>query len=292
MKITLCNGGLGNQTFQYIFSRFVELAGGENCYLDDSVFGGNKVEHNGFEMQRVFPNSRPRLLSEYFSEDVWKYMLQKKEAGESIIQQWRNIGEDFTLVAETRGYRYDGNTVKVPTNEYFPWLALAEGNIYYHGYWINKNYLKGEYEKILKSELEFAPFTEEKNKGYEKQIMETNSVALHVRRGDFLKMKCDMPAEVYAAGVLKMREVVSAPHFFIFSDDMEWCRENLNKMGICKEEVTFVEGNKGTNSYRDMQLMSYCKNVLLVTLSSFSYLAALLNRNESIHVINRTGREV
>lgn len=292
MKIALCNGGLGNQTFQYIFSRFIELGGGADCYLDDSEFFQSVSEHNGFEMQKVFPNCRPRLLSSCFSEDVWEYMIQKREAGVSVPQQMKEAGEAFALVAETSDYRYDGNVIKIPPNEYFPWLAAAEGNIYYHGYWINRDYLKTDFGEILKAELEFAPLTEERNKAYEREIMETNSVSMHVRRGDFVKYNWDMPAEVYAAGVSKLRETVTNPHFFIFSDDMDWCRKNLGNMGLYSGETTFVEGNSGENSYIDMQLMSCCKNMMLATTSSFSYLAALLNRNESLLVVNGTGRKV
>lgn len=292
MKAVLCNGGLGNQTFQYIFSRFVELAGGADCYLDDSAFFGDKVEHNGFEIRNVFPNCRPRLLSEYFTDDVWQYMMQKKAEGKSIIQLWKELGENFTLVAETLDYQYDGSVVKVPTNKYLPWLAQAEGDIYYHGYWINRGYLKGEYEKELVQELTFAPFTEERNIAYEKWIAETNSVALHVRRGDFVKMKYNKPAEAYKVGVNALREIVSVPHFFIFSDDIKWCRDNLREMGLEEKETTFVKGNSGADSYRDMQLMACCKNVILFSESSFSYLAALLNRNETFYLVNGTSREV
>lgn len=292
MKVVLCNGGLGNQTFQYIFSRFIELAGGENCYLDDSAFCREKTEHNGFEMRRVFPNCRPRLLSEYFSEDVWEYMMRQRAEGKTVVQQMKDAGEDFALVAETSDYRYSGNVVQVPANQYHPWLALSKGNIYYHGYWINRNYLKSDCGSVLQAELAFAPLAGEKNREYERRIRETDSVALHIRRGDFVAHKWDMPMEVYAAGVLELRKSVSNPHFFVCSDDLEWCREHLEGMGIQQGEATFVEGNRGTDSYIDMQLMSCCKNVMLITGSSFSYLAALLNRNETIFVVNATGREV
>lgn len=256
------------------------------------MFFLKKREHNGFEIRRVFPNCEPRLLSEYFSEDVWKYMTQKRETGISIPQQWKDAEIEFAMIAETSDYQYDGNVIRVPSNEYFPWLTAAQGNIYYHGYWINRDYLKAEFETILKKELEFAPLIDERNKTYEKRIMETNSVALHVRRGDFITYKRDMPADVYAAGVAKLREMGTELHFFIFSDDINWCRKNLNNMGIHMNEATFVEGNTGMNNYIDMQLMSYCKNVILATSSSFSYLATLLNRNESIIVVNGTKREV
>lgn len=292
MKVTLCNGGLGNQTFQYIFSRYMELAGEEPCYLDDSAFCGREVEHNGFEMRRVFPNCRPRLLSEYFSEDVWGYIMQKKAEGISLVQTWKDIGESFAMVAETTDFQYDGNVIRVPANGFHPWLAWAGGNIYYHGYWINRGYLRGEFQKILRGELAFAPLTGEKNLSYEKRITETNSVALHVRRGDFVKLGWDKPAEAYSVAVGAMRKAVPEPCFFIFSDAQAWCRENLEKMGIGREEAIFVEGNRGADSYMDMQLMSYCKNMILATTSSFSYLSALLNRNESMLVVNLTGREV
>lgn len=250
------------------------------------------MEHNGFEIPRVFPNSKPRLLSSYMSGDVWEYMLQNKLEGRSIAQQWKDAGEDLVLAAETSDYCYDGNVVKVPANMYLPWLAAAEGNIYYHGYWINRGYLKEQFWEILKAELEFAPLTGEKNKEYKRKIAETNSVALHVRRGDFVRLGWNQPMELYVAGVEKIKEGIHDPYFFLFSDDMEWCKENLKKMGLKAEESVFVEGNKGADSYIDMQLMSYCKNVLLITPSSFSYLAALLNINESIFVVNGTGREV
>lgn len=73
---------------------------------------------------------------------------------------------------------------------------------------------------------------------------------------------------------------------------MNWCRENPENIRSRCEEITFVEENSGQNSYIDMQLMSYCKNIILAVKSSFSYLAALLHRNESKVVVNRTGREV
>ena len=56
--------------------------------------------------------------------------------------------------------------------------------------------------------------------------------------------------------------------------------------------MTYVEGNTGGNAYIDMILMSYCKNMALVTSSSFSYLAALLNHNPEIGLYNRSMRRV
>lgn len=288
MKITLCNGGLGNQTFQYIFSRFVELEGGEPCYLDNTAFYGEHIAHNGFEIPRVFPNARPRLLSECFTGDVWQYMAGRG----NVPGQLKEAGEDFALVAETGDFNFDGNVIPVPTNQCSPWIAHARGNIYYHGYWINRDWLKGRHLETLRQELQFAPLTDDKNRRYEEKIMQTNSVALHIRRGDFVKIGWASPVENYRRAVTALHDSIEGAHFFVFSDDLDWCRENLEGMGLNFNEVTFVEGNTGGSNYIDMQLMSYCKNMALVSSSSFSYLAALLNRNEKITVYNSTSREV
>lgn len=289
MKIALCNGGLGNQTFQYIFSRFLELEGGEPCFLDDAAFYGKHPQHNGYELSKVFPNARPRLLSEALSEDVWKYMAERG----SIAQQLRNAGEEFTLVAETPDHSFDGNVVTVPVNEFMPWLASAKGNLYYHGYWTNQAWLKGRHEKILRQELEFSPLEDDRNKRYEEEIRKTMSVALHVRRGDFVNLHFDAPAENYRAAVNLMRGQLENTHFFVFSDDMDWCRANRGNMGLQADEVTFVEGNdRDGKNYIDMQLMTYCKSMILATTSSFSYLAALLNQNENLAVFNMTKRKI
>ena len=287
MKITLCNGGLGNQTFQYIFSRFVELEGGEPCYLDNTAFYGEHIAHNGFEIPRVFPNARPRLLSECFTEDVWSYMA----AEGSIPQQLKNAGEMFALIAETENFQFDGNVIPTPANQYSPWIVYAKGNIYYHGYWINRDWLKGRHWEVLRQELQFTPLKEDRNRRYEEAIEETNSVALHIRRGDFVELGWAAPVEKYRIAVQALQEQVKDAHFFVFSDDLAWCREKLEEFGLLSGEVTFVEGNTGSNNYIDMQLMSYCKNVALVTSSSFSYLAALLNRNQNVIVCNGTGRQ-
>lgn len=287
MKIAYCNGGLGNQTFQYIFSRFVELEAGAPCYLDDSFFFREHVIHNGFELPEVFPDARPRLLSECFDEDVWQYMVSRG----GIPQQLKDAGEDYLLIAETDNFSFDGNIVPIPVNQYSPWIAHARGNIYYHGYWINKDWLKNNHWNVLRKELQFTTLTGDRNKRYEEAIEETNSVALHIRRGDFVELGWDAPAEKYQTAVHMLKEQVEAPHFFIFSDDLIWCRKNLEQFGLSDGEVTFVEGNTGGKNYIDMQLMSYCKNAVLVTSSSFSYLAVLLNRNENVTVCNGTGRQ-
>ena len=99
------------------------------------------------------------------------------------------------------------------------------------------------------------------------------------RRGDFVKIHWDAPAETYKAGVELAEKEVEDAHYFVFSDDLKWCRENAIELGLdaIRDRVIFVEGNGGKTRFRDMQLMTLCKGNILAFGSSFSYLAVLLN---------------
>ena len=130
MKIVLMNGGLGNQLFQYAFYRYIQIATNDICYIDDSAFWGNNIEHNGFEIERIF-GVKCNLLSRFFDNDVWIEMLNKKQEGISIPQQLLNAGIDIAVIAETDDLVFDGRKIEV-CDEYE--LINQRNNIYYHGY--------------------------------------------------------------------------------------------------------------------------------------------------------------
>ena len=84
MRIQFLNGGLANQTFQYIFARYYELAKGEPMYLDDSYFALHTV-HNGYELEKVF-GIKPHMLSDCFDEEVWGFMLEERKREKAFRQ--------------------------------------------------------------------------------------------------------------------------------------------------------------------------------------------------------------
>lgn len=117
----------------------------------------------------------------------------------------------------------------------------------------------------------------------ERRIHECNSVAIHARRGDMLGYNYDC----YRFGYFKrcvryIRSQVCNPVFFIFCDpdSVSWAKENSNVFGLDfqKDEIHFVDWNKGEESYRDMQLMAECKHQV-ITRSSFGWWGAWLNQN-------------
>ena len=107
------------------------------------------------------------------------------------------------------------------------------------------------------------------------QVQNCNSVALHVRRGDKAILDVHTPStdEYIKLAVEKIYELTKEPEFFVFSDDLDWCREILPK--IRDINWHFIENQTPP---QDMALMTKCKHVIVAP-STFSWWGAWLNDN-------------
>lgn len=136
-------------------------------------------------------------------------------------------------------------------------------------------------EESIRSAFTF-PAIDEKNKEILLRIENSESVALHIRRGDMLNVtKKYYTGGYFRRAVKYIRECVEQPFFFVFCDpdSVEWTRQNYKLIGLKNSDrVHFVYWNKGIDSYRDMQLMSSCKHAV-VTGSSFGWWGAFLIHN-------------
>jgi hypothetical protein len=299
MRYVMINGGLGNQLFQYIFFRYIEEMTGDECVLDDSEFAASNY-HNGYEIERIF-GLKPKRLSKLMPPDEWSRFVEQNNIKQaitspgilsektplSVIQE----GPLFQQATATYAKQFDRTIYNAALNGYTPQVKDIEGNVYYYGYWINAHWFYFIREQVLK-ELQFPPMTDEFNINMREQICSSESVAVHIRRGDFVELGKDMENRYYQVKIDAMKNCVRNPKFFVFSDDLKWCIENSEDIGFNKgDKVVYVDGNKGLNSFRDMQLMTYCRN-MVITQSSFSYLAALLNQNPNKYIIQPTTRDI
>lgn len=295
MKIQFLNGGLANQAFQYIFAKYYELSHpGEQMYMDDSYFALNTV-HNGYELEKVF-GIKPHMLSECFDEEVWQFILEERKQGKSVPQILCENGIETYMISEVGdSYKtfnpFDGRVVSIPCNEYHPEILDAPGDAYYHGYWINGKYFK-QYQAEFLKEFRFPEITDRKNREYWNRIWSTDSVSIHIRRGDYVNLGIAMDTEMQRNCVKAFVENFPGKwELFVFSDDIAWCREHKEELGFEQfSAVIFVEGNMHGRNYLDLQLMSSCKGMILSN-SAFCYLAALLNTRKKCYV-NPTVREL
>ena len=181
----------------------------------------------------------------------------------------------------------------IPCNEYHPDILDLPGDVYYHGYWINKNWFT-KYQDIFLNELKFPKTDDFRNQEYLKKIRCTNSLSIHIRRGDYVKLGWAMPTEVYRSLIQSFKTNIPLGkwHLFVFSDDIAWCKEYQKEMGFNSfSGVTYIEGNIQGKNYIDMYLMTQCK-AMLISNSAFCYLAALLNTKKKYYINPNPQREV
>lgn len=148
--------------------------------------------------------------------------------------------------------------------------------------------IKAEFLK----EFQFPQITDSRNREYLERIRKVNSLAVHVRRGDYVTLGQEMSPEMYRSDIRTFVEnIIGKWELFVFSDDIMWCREHQEEMGFNSfVTTTFIEGNVNGRNYIDMQLMSQCK-AMIVSNSAFCYLAALLNTGLEYYV-RMTDREI
>lgn len=142
------------------------------------------------------------------------------------------------------------------------------------------------YEDDIRKDFKFIIPPSERNQEYINIIHSCNAVSLHIRRWDYVSNPsaksfhgtCNLNYYRKAIEIIKTK--IENPVFFIFSDDMNWAKENL----IIEEKGYYVDFNNIDTNYEDMRLMSLCKHNIIAN-SSFSWWGAWLNKNKEKIVI-------
>ena len=112
------------------------------------------------------------------------------------------------------------------------------------------------------------------------------SVSVHIRRGDYVTNRHTnavhgvCPLSYYKKAMKFIEDRVAQPEYFVFSDDLDWVKGNLQT----HSKVRFVDNNRESNSYNDMHLMSLCKHSIIAN-SSFSWWGAWLGGNKDKIVV-------
>lgn len=278
LKIQYLGDGLANQIRHYVFVRFAQRIDPKALWFFDDSFFFTRTVHNGYELEKVF-GVKLNLLSRYFSKDVWDKIIQLKRAGIGLPQILLNMGLSTVMVAESCNHEpFCGEIIN--TYGFRPEvIKLPYSNIYYHGYWSQNDWFNTyKQENIL--ELTFPKLIRSENLEYADVINGSLSVGIHVRRGGLVARGKDVPAFAYREACESVLDRYPNAHFFIFSDELDWCRVHKKELGFnLPTHTTYVAGNAGEQSYIDMQLLSMCKGIIWNGESSFAQVAGLLNNN-------------
>ncbi len=262
-------GGIGNQMFQFAAAKALALKHSAKLFLDLRGFD-NYTLHNGYELERVFGIDAMGVTSEQLRADlgVFTTPVALKILRRPIFSALR----PRSLAIE-------------PTFEYWAKLEELALPVYMMGYWQSDRYFS-LVAPVIRDTFRFQLPLEGLNADIAQEILGCNSVAIHVRRGDYISHKktsqimncCSM--DYYKRAISHIQSTVSQPVFFIFSDDPDWATASF----MFLDRKTIISHNKSENSYIDMQLMSCCQHQVIAN-STFSWWAAWLNEYPEKQVI-------
>jgi len=260
-------GGMGNQMFQYAFGLKLANKLNTNLKIDLSSLldrsKGDFVYRNYdldiFKLKGNFLNN-PKLLQTIYQT--------KSRAVTKLIEKWVLNGKKHIKEIDFH-FQED-------------FIATASMKNIYEGWFQSHLYFQGVEEQI-RNAFQFNEAILDSSKTLLDKIKASNAICLNVRRTDFLKVDNLNTTNLnYFINAAKhMASIVDNPVFFIFSDDIKWCQENI-KLEYPIEIVGHEHKGRKFGNY--LQLMIACKHYIIPN-SSFAWWAVWLNENLDKKVI-------
>jgi FkbM family methyltransferase len=241
-------GGLGNQMFQYAAGLAVARHHGARLKLDLS-----------FLRDRT---PRPNFTQRDFCLDLFRLPADCDiipDASKSVKHLQRHVEQQF---------------------HFDPKFNQLGANVYLDGYFQSPRFFEPVQAEVRRTFKSFATPLNAEQQALAEKISACQSVCLNVRRGDYVANPvansfhgvCD--ESYFHPAVAAIRQRVPDPHFFIFSDDVEWCRTANLTNGA---PFTLVPHNfAGDRFGAYLQLMTACRHFILPN-SSFGWWAAFLS---------------
>lgn len=263
MDVIAIINGLGNQMSGYAF------------YLQKKKMGQSPVllcyntDHNGIELKKLFGiECENKTIKQKVFSKILMILLKRTRLNKRLESYIRRalfkLGIKLYIEFKDKTFHPE-------------YLKTGKRLKFYYGSWTSEKYMQDIKDEINKL-YSFPPFNDTNNIKIENQIADKdNAVAIHIRRGDYLKggnyelfgKVCN--ENYYLNAIRKIEEKIASPEYYIFSNDIEWSKQFMKG-----RNAIFIDWNQGKNSWKDMALMSKFKNIVIPN-STFSWWAAWLN---------------
>ena len=259
-------GGLGNQLFQYALAKAISERNGQKLLLN-SHWHFNTPSHL---TPRIFLLDHLRLHSAKVINSPWPPLS-------SFFSYLLSLLPCSSIVFDKDPYAYSASIASSKFEK--------KRNICLVGYWQSFKYF-AHIRPLLLEEFQLNKLVDPHYTGFQKAIENSESVMIHIRRSDFINLKSaknyhgalDISYYLKAIDFIKAR--IADPHFFIFSDDLEWSKNNIPK----EMHATFIVGStKDDAVVQELQLMRLCKHHIIAN-SSLSWWGAWLSEQQSQYI--------
>ena len=270
MIISKLISGLGNQLFEYALGRQLALSKGVPLNLDLSFFESQSLRSYKLHHYNIAAEIAISADIDPFRKEMNRYQKLHEQTS-FFAKVYRNVEPIFNP-KHTKNY----------FKEHIWWILEPDvfktpANVYIDGYWQHYKYFEKMQPEIFE-ELTLKEALDIKAAAWLSAIKkDKSSVAVHIRRGDYVTdsganyLMGVLPIEYYQKAISYIKQKVSNPAFYFFSDDLEWVKKNIQT----DAPAFYVDGNA---DYVDLDLMRQCSHQIIAN-STFSWWGAFLNRN-------------
>jgi hypothetical protein len=246
MIVVKLMGGMGNQMFQYALGRKLSLRNNVEMCLDLSFLNNRELK----VIQRDYDLDIFTIEPKFKTDDI--------KIDGSIKEQSLTFQDNVSELTIRKNRNY-----------------LLEG------FWQCPKYFN-EIQDTIKSDFTFKEKIIDESIDLYDEIINSNSVMIDIRRTDYLNTTFHgvVGSEHVNKACTEIVRYVENPKYFIFSDDIEWCRSNIklpNSMFVENIHAGRKFGNK-------LQLMTSCRH-FIISNSTFAWWAAWLSKNKNKTVV-------
>jgi hypothetical protein len=252
-------GGLGNQMFQYAAARALALRTGAELRVDLTDFAADP-------RRRYELGDFPIAATPASAADLRRFGLTGRPMAWRL-RRWLRLlaGPRIEPIRRQPHFHFD------------PTIVALRPPVYLDGYWQSERYF-ADHAETLRRELQPQGPLDPASAAVAAEIDAVNAVSVHVRRGDYVsdprthRYHGICSPDYYRRALAHVGARVENPHLFVFSDDPQWCRDNLR----FDLPMTIVDANPPERGPGDLQLMVRCRHHVLAN-SSFSWWGAWLD---------------
>lgn len=252
-------GGLGNQMFQYAFGKYLSNKLNSQFQLDIRyLLDRTPIKNYSFrDYDLDIFNLQVNLKSQPKPFPLQVYFSKLLEISNLKMVGLLNFSLPFYYV-ERILFMFDDTVNKLSPN------------CYVSGYFQSYKYVQ-PIEKELKSDFYFSPKLCDQEAELLAEIIDSESVCVHIRRGDMLTLSgINTDLSYFERALKRLEETKPINHVFVFSDDIEWCKSNFRS----EIKTTFVDPKfAGRKASHHFFFMLNCKH-FVISVSSFAWWAA------------------
>lgn len=260
MIIVQLKGGLGNQLFQYAAGLSLAAYHGTIVKVDIAELNRKDAEIGtirGFDLQQI--RLAPGIATEAEISERRPQTLPARLSDKLKPPHRRQVYKEVN-------FRFDTHFFE------------AGSNIYLKGYRQSERYFK-PIEMIIRDGFALKQEAVERVRPFAEELRNSNSVSLHIRRGDYTNREVSsyhgvLDEHYYQQAISYFESRIPGCRFYVFSDAPGWVEDHLS----FQAPVEIISGGKTQTHFEDFYLISSCRHNVIAN-STFSWWAAWLNEH-------------